>query len=175
MAMKDRSSSSPTSSMIRYFPAMSVPGFRTRRGDSRVFVRDAASGPDGPNGAAQLPQNLDVSLFTAWHRGHSTITTLPYVSASLPLLSPILRFSCVMSFSIARRQFQLPQQLLETWIAATQIGINSSGFWNRQGHFLTNGNEPGVPEQGIKISQRGGETGQARVVRRGTLLAPTTA
>lgn len=66
----------PTSSTIRYLPATRVPTFRTWRGVSRVLVTEAPSGPahaPGPSGAAQSLQNLESSLFSAWHLGHSTI------------------------------------------------------------------------------------------------------
>jgi len=60
--------------MIRYLPAIGLPGLKPWAGVSSGRVRDATSGPAGPNGAPQSLQNFAVSLFSAWHLGHSVMT-----------------------------------------------------------------------------------------------------
>ena len=42
-----------------------------------VFVKEIVGDPTWLKGAAQLLQNLEVSLFSEWHFRHSTIIVLP--------------------------------------------------------------------------------------------------
>jgi hypothetical protein len=55
----------PISSMILYFPAMRASLETVGGGVTKVFVREAPSEPAGLNGAAQLLQKRESSLFSA--------------------------------------------------------------------------------------------------------------